>query len=278
MEKEAILIMLATKLDEYGVPEEDILRNVKMFERYLDGMTPRELEHELKNIDINVIADRIYNIIAKKKKPVNRAGIAVEPAPQPTKTIKVIPSASRLARTQSEDTKVRLEPIQYEKVEKAPPPINFESLEMVPDIEEDDEEPVKASWLFWLFFLISLPLTVPILLGIFLVYLSVFLAIAAAIAGLVAVLVAIVASGSALALIGVIYGITQTFSALPIGLFELGLGLIIGGTAMLVGILIYNFAVRFLPFLIKKFLQFTIYSLHMLRRLFVHLKKESVKR
>lgn len=269
MDKEAILIMLATKLDEYGVDEDEILRNVKMFERYLDSMNPRDLERELNNIDINVIAERIYNIIKNKQRPIKKYE---EPAPQPPKqNIKVVPSQSMLAKKQT------LETIPYEKVEKVPPPIDLDVLDEVP-VEIEEDEPVKGSLAFWVIFISTLPLTLTILFGMAIIYLSVFIALSAAIAGLVAALVAIVASGSALALISLIYGITQTFSAMPIGLFELGLGLIIGGIAMLGGILIYNFAVRFLPFTIKKFLEFTIYSLQMLRKLFIHLKKESVKR
>jgi len=271
MDKEAILIMLATKLDEYGVDEDEILRNVKMYERYLDSMTPREREHELNNIDVNAIAERIYNIIRNNQRSIKRYEEPTPPPQPPKQNIKVVPSQSRIAKIQPADT------IPFEKVEKVPPPINFEVLEAVP-IEIEEDEPIKASLVFWLIFILTLPITASILLGFAMIYFAVFIALAAMIAGLVAALVAIVASGSALALISIIYGITQTFSAMPIGLFELGLGLIIGGAAMFIGILIYNFAVRFLPFTIKKFLEFTIYSLQMLKKLFLHLKKESVRR
>ena len=42
------------------------------------------------------------------------------------------------------------------------------------------------------------------------------------------------AAGTALSLVGIIYGISQLFSCVPIGLYELGLGVLAGSAAMLV--------------------------------------------
>ena len=40
--------------------------------------------------------------------------------------------------------------------------------------------------------------------------------------------------------------------ATPIGLFEIGLGVIVSGSVLLVGILVYNFAMRLIPYAMKQ--------------------------
>ncbi|MBQ2732640.1 MAG: hypothetical protein IJF74_00635 [Clostridia bacterium] len=70
----------------------------------------------------------------------------------------------------------------------------------------------------------------------------------------VVVLLAVVVAGAALALVGIIYGATQVFddATLAVGLYEIGQGIVIGGVTMFGGIVLYNFAVRFFPWLIKQ--------------------------
>lgn len=85
-------------------------------------------------------------------------------------------------------------------------------------------------------------------------------------------LIAGVALGTVLCLVGIIYGITQLFKYAPIGLYEIGLGLMIGGITMLAGIIIYNVAVRLLPFLIKKVFSLLIYSMHKCVELYFYVK------
>jgi len=60
-------------------------------------------------------------------------------------------------------------------------------------------------------------------------------------------MVAIIGAGTALALVGLIYGVVKLFSSLPVGLFELGMGIAVGGATMLLSVLIYNLARRLLP-------------------------------
>lgn len=60
------------------------------------------------------------------------------------------------------------------------------------------------------------------------------------------------ALGAASALTGIIYGVIKLFSVTPIGIYEIGFGIITGGVTMLVGILIYNAAVRLMPWLVRR--------------------------
>ncbi|MBO5648998.1 MAG: hypothetical protein J6S76_03695, partial [Clostridia bacterium] len=107
---------------------------------------------------------------------------------------------------------------------------------------------------FRLIFWISLPFVIALLLAYAAVAIGLIAGMALLVACAVAALVAWVAVGALVALIGIIYGVSQIFLVMPIGLFELGIGVATIGVTMLVGILLYNFAVRLLPYLIRKFI------------------------
>ena len=122
-----------------------------------------------------------------------------------------------------------------------------------------------------------LPVTIPLLLGIIGIFLAVWAGIGVLILAAIAALVALAAGGSALALIGIIYGIIQLFSVMPVGLYEIGLGVVIAGIVMFAGILLYNIAVRFLPFLIRMVGRLFRYLAGQLRVLFRFLRRECAK-
>jgi len=87
-----------------------------------------------------------------------------------------------------------------------------------------------------------------------------------------------VAVGSLIALVAVIYGISQLFLVLPVGMFELGLGVAAIGITMFVGILMYNIAVRLLPFLLRKFIGFQSVFRVFLQDLYYYVKGECYRR
>ncbi len=80
----------------------------------------------------------------------------------------------------------------------------------------------------------------------------VFAAEVALIAALIASLVAVAAAGTLAAITGIIYGIVRLSTRHGEGIFEIGLGIVIAGATLLAGVLIYNAALRFMPWAIKK--------------------------
>ena len=84
--------------------------------------------------------------------------------------------------------------------------------------------------------------------------------------------------GAAIALIGVIYGISQLFITMPIGLFETGIGVTIIGATIFVGILLYNLAVRFLPFLLRQYIRFMKFLRAHMKDVYYYLKGECYRR
>jgi hypothetical protein len=53
-------------------------------------------------------------------------------------------------------------------------------------------------------------------------------------------------------IVGIVYGVVELImSNIPVALFEMGLGIIVGSATMFGGIIVYNIAVRFIPFGMK---------------------------
>lgn len=142
------------------------------------------------------------------------------------------------------------------------------------DFTSLDDYPTQTSPMFWVLFVLTFPLWGVIALTVLALFLICFATLAALIVGLVAAMIGVAAVGTGLSLFGIIYGITQTFDVFPAGLFEIGLGVTIGGTAMFVGIALYNFAIRFLPFVMGKLTVFLKFVVRSAGRLFQRIKKE----
>ncbi len=103
---------------------------------------------------------------------------------------------------------------------------------------------------------ILLALCLPVIVLLVALILGISLAIALAMAGVIIVIIClitgIVCGGSALAILSLIYGITQIISEPRyVGLHEIGLAFIFAGITMLICIVLYNIAVRFIPALYK---------------------------
>lgn len=80
----------------------------------------------------------------------------------------------------------------------------------------------------------------------------VFAAEAALTAALIASLVAVAAGGTLASVTGIIYGIVRLSDRHGEGVFEIGLGIVVIGATLLAGVLIYNAAIRFMPWAMKQ--------------------------
>jgi len=140
-----------------------------------------------------------------------------------------------------------------------------------------DEETVRKNTVkFWLLFVLTLPITLAVVAVTAAVFALIFFVIAVLIIAFVAALVAVTAAGTLISVFGLIFGVALMMSSLPIGLYECGLSIIVGATAMFVGILLYNIAVRLLPFIAKWLLVLFKLIFRKYKELFVYLKKECI--
>lgn len=96
------------------------------------------------------------------------------------------------------------------------------------------------------------PMTLFIVVSILGLSFGVALVMASAILAVVCVIAAIVCGGSILSAVGLIYGLTQIISEPRyVGFHEIGLAMIFAGVTILVSVLLYNVAVRLIPFIYK---------------------------
>ena len=94
----------------------------------------------------------------------------------------------------------------------------------------------------------------------------------------IALLIAVTVSGVGISLVGIIYGIIKLFSVVPEGIYEIGLAAVIAGFTMLIGILLYNLAVRYIPMLFRPVGQLAGYAASKISDLYFYVKKECYNR
>lgn len=101
-------------------------------------------------------------------------------------------------------------------------------------------------------FIVFIPLLVA-LTGVGLgAFAGVCIALAAAILLIIAIIFVVVLGGSVLSIASILYGISQLLGDTKyIGIHEVGLGLFFVGATMLVGIILYNVAVRLIPLIYR---------------------------
>lgn len=162
---------------------------------------------------------------------------------------------------------------------EASPPTDTDYDEYIHDDDPEPQASVRGKRIFWLIFFCALPLTLILLLAYFGVFGAIFAALCAVIVLLVAGLIGGAAVGAVVSLVGIVYGIMQLItaaSAAP-GLYEIGLGITVGGVVMAGGILVYNIAIRLIPFLIRLLASLFGFCTGKLRTLF-HMAKEACYR
>jgi len=147
------------------------------------------------------------------------------------------------------------------------------------DDEPQRQDTVRGRRIFWLIFICALPLTLLCLLAYFGIFGAAFAVLCALIVVLVAGLIGGAAVGAVVSLVGIVYGITQLITApssAP-GLYEIGLGITVGGIVMAGGIIVYNIAIRLVPLLIRLLSSLFGICTGKLRTLF-HMAKEACYR
>ena len=259
MEKNAFLRELALVLRQRGLSDEEIRVRIEKISLFIDGLSTEERNAVIGgNPNVAAIADRLF---------------AKEGAPKPKERAEQTPPAKR---EKKEDFKITSE---YKKTSIDDKADTASTAKNVAEIRRRDEEKLKAlkdeaqkprkkqsphatiaqrfesERNFWVIFFCCIPILFVLLGVIVSIFALLFFGLIALILLLVAALAVAVAIGSGVSLIGIIYGVIQFFSAggfTAVGLYEAGMGILAAGITMLVGVLIYNAAIRFIPFVMKK--------------------------
>lgn len=287
LSKQEFLDKLKSALSERNVSDIDAAPYIDRFDRFYDRMAEDTQETAAVLEDIDTIADNILNQISESYDDINRLTVKQSSADisvnddmadeeKPTAQIDVT-TISDMENYVSEDDPTSLSLLD----ENSMPLISEEysalqeSSTRLPDFEEEENIPSTKN--FWVLFGVSSIIWIPLcLLGLSL-FAALWVGLALLTAGSIASIIAVVAVGSAISLVGVIYGIVQLFTSLPTGLYEIGLGVITAGVVMLLGILLYNFAIRLVPILFKQVLKLFKFTLKKVKLLFNYFRKECAK-
>ena len=295
-DKQDFLEKLRAALIERDISETDIAPYLERFDRFYDRMV-NDSENATPELlsDIDRIADNIAEQVSERYDEINRLAertLTVDrvrdqgektsqsvSVPEASKAPDELDDAGRAYSAGSSQPDSRA----VEKAAKTPeddPALSEEyddkSHENRPP-EYIDEEPSPSSTIFWVLCAVSLPITLPLALAGVAVFVGVWLGLLGLIIGSIALLVCGAAVGTALALVGIIYGISQLFSVVPVGLYELGLGIMIGSVVMFAGILLYNFAIRLVPLIMRLWGRLFRYVCGRIRVFFGFLRKECAK-
>ncbi len=135
----------------------------------------------------------------------------------------------------------------------------------------------KGLLIFWVGLFVTLPITLALLLAIYGVFVVLFVALAALIIAGIAVLIAVVAAGAVISLVSIVFGITQLFTFVAGGLYEIGLGIMVAGAALFISILVYNFSLRFIPWVMSKLKTFVVFVSRKLKELFLVVRRRCYK-
>ena len=305
MDKQTFYSELSERLVRLEVGRDYIERHLKQFDGYFEGKSEEEIMNEINKLgDLDRVAARIKRMTDKIQS--DEAAAKAE-APQvqkqqektdERKSKKRIPVPEIVSNHNIETTdndedvfvkKQEGRPFVRPEITPEPAQINPSEqngkrrgshednyLNRITDTVPDEETIKKNRTKFWIIFAATLPITVSILVATAGIFALIFFAIAILIILAVAALVAVTTVGTLLSLFGLIFGAAQMLASLPIGLYECGLAIMIGSGAMFVGILIYNFAVRLLPFAAHWLLVFMRYVYKKYRQLFVFVKKEVI--
>ncbi|MBQ8552137.1 MAG: hypothetical protein IJ428_04910 [Clostridia bacterium] len=290
-DKQSFLDKLTAALYERNISDTDIRPYIERFDRFYDRMVSESPQTQGALEDIEAIADNIAAQVSDRYDEINRLA-------ERTMTVDTVRAQDTEPEIDAEPTVTtditeiagmadEYEPAELVSDEALIPAEELASLDMQDAVEFTDEptrlpdytaeEPVQNSKMFWILFGISLPITLPLFVFIVGAFAAVWVGLAAVVVVAVAALVALVAGGAAVSLVGIVYGIIQLFTSVPVGLYEIGLGVIVAGAVMFAGILVYNFAVRLVPLLMRLLWKLFLFVLKQLKYLFNFLRKECVK-
>ncbi len=263
MDKNAFLRELALILRQRGIEDDEIRIRIDKISEFIDGLGKEERDAVLGgNPDVAAIADRLFSRDAQaqpaQQQPAQQMPaqqVREESIPQKKDDFKITSEYKQIALDQDKASSKNMAEIRRRDEEKLKA---LKDEAQRPRKKQNHASLVKrfeSERRFWVIFFCCMPVIFVLLGAIISVFAILFFGLIALILLLVAALAAAVALGTAVALIGITYGVIQFFSQggiTAVALYEAGMGILAAGITMLVGVLIYNAAIRLVPFVMKK--------------------------
>ena len=272
MELSIFMKQLESALIKRGIPSEIAHRHVSNIRRTFTTDDLSEIQSMHTADEIDALADSIASIL---KKNLNAT------AADNTQAVSNDSGRTEDARSSPQKRPVPYHPPKMTESKVVPKDDEEESLlEMNDDYftYSNEEDPTtKGLTIFWVGLFVTLPITLGLLAVIFGAFAGLFVGLVAAIIFSIVIMIALVAAGAVVSLVGVIYGVTQLFSFPAAGIYEIGLGVMVAGIVLFASVLLYNLAVRLLPWLIKKVATLLVYVCKKLKLLFYYVRRECYK-
>ena len=262
MELNIFMRELESALIERGIAGETAKKHVANLGRTFTSDDLSEIEAIQSGSEIEQLADSISLILTK-----NTRNAAERQSPQTPQAESINPPSPKPAAPRPQ----KPVPVQARPVSPAPAarpkaqPYRQEPVPQkparrveIPDEDDDyyayspgEDATTRGMILFWVGLFLTLPLTIGLAAVLFGAFAALFVGLGVLIVALIAVLIAVAAAGAGVSLVGIIFGVTQLFSFVAAGIYEIGLGIMIAGIALFASILIYNIAIRLLPWIIS---------------------------
>jgi len=132
----------------------------------------------------------------------------------------------------------------------------------------------RGAKFFWTIAVLTSPLWILAAALYFGIFALCMVSVAALVVGCFILLCGIVIAASLACLVSLIYGVTQMFVSLGIGLYEIGVGIVVCGLAMAASVLVYLLATRGLPYLLRQLVAFNRHTLGQLPGLMDRAREE----
>lgn len=298
MTKESFIGSIRASLAERNIPEQFITRQCEILEKKINDLPADKSEKYLVESNASLLIDKLA------RKYENEASMSADPEVQePIPAVNTAGSEESSAVNGQPDEQLDPTPTvlvdipEDVKEEADPEPAkSSEDLKVEPKIESDivvvfddndkkknksligtlfsSEKSVYADnahprLLFGLILLLLAPVGLLIVTAVFGAYVGIFAALAGVIIVVVAAVVIIAGVGSLISVASILYGVTQAISSPRyVGIHEIGFGLLVGGITLFVSIVLYNLALRLVPFLYAKLVQFLKFSYRITKKLF----------
>lgn len=303
MDKQTFYAELTERLLNIGLSHEYIERHLAQFDGYFKGKSDSEIEAEIAKLgDLDKVAARIKRMTEKAIKDAQQESDSKNQAEKKTSVIvnreenetnqESALDAPNFDEAVAQDDDViifeneavnapQIDNTEQDNISEAhgtkrgeiAPADSNSSISSAPIAPEIIEQNRKK---FWIMFAATLPITLAIIAGTVFGFGFLFFAVAFVVLMAICALIFVTAAGTLVSVFGLIFGVSQMISNVPIGLYECGVAIMIGAFSLAIGILIYNFAVRFMPIVAKWLINLVHYVIRKYREIYVNIKKEVI--
>ena len=271
MTKQSFVNAIRARLKSENIPDDFINKQCDLLDNKISELPPETAEKYILESNIEVLSGKLIEKYRNEEHKKPAPEVKETEVPDSTKMVD-IPETVKDSSDESAQIKAAAEKSSdiVVVVENGKPRSKSSALSSVftinSSIYADNDHPK-------LLFTLILILLAPVALLVAVVSLGVYVGILAFLAGVILAIVAVVivvsGAGAFISIASLLYGATQVISEPRyVGIYEIGFGLLVGGIAMFVGIILYNIALRLVPFIYAQLIRLLRFTGRKIREIF----------